>query len=360
MSIIEFTPLEISDDGRRIEARILDVLRSPNSVLKKDTVISLEIGMIDQRFLDAKGGHRLEVGKSYLTGISSEGVVETPMYPTISGSWWSDLLESELPIEIFLETTEGDYLESDDGQAWVHILQLYDNSLKTLTICATNGLETILSYHQGKVIISDGRTFSREDYQGNQVCIVNRDLARRLNIKVGDFIPISFSEAIHASIGHETGGYSIDSVNHRDILGQGDYEVIGFYQIVGDLSQANAYGLMRDTVFIPQSSIDFTPYETLDNLVSFRLTTGTVEAFQQEMGQYDLPGLNFTYYDQGYSKVRGVFTNMRETALLLTLISAGAGLGLVLLFSLLFVGRQSEASPSCIPLVPAERRPWSS
>jgi ABC-type lipoprotein release transport system permease subunit len=138
------------------------------------------------------------------------------------------------------------------------------------------------------------------------------------------------------------GGYFAEFINHRDILGQGDYQVIGFYQIVGDLSQANAYGLMRDTVFIPQKSIDSTPYETLDNLVSFRLTTGTVEAFQQEMEQYDLPGLNFTYYDQGYSKVSAIFTNMRETALLLTLVSAGAGLGL-LLFSLLFVGRQQRS-----------------
>jgi len=60
------------------------------------------------------------------------------------------------------------------------------------------------------------------------------------------------------------------------------------------------------------------------------------------MEQHDLPGLNFTFYDQGYSKVSGALAGMKETALLLTGICAAAGLGIILLFSLLFVGRQKR------------------
>jgi ABC-type antimicrobial peptide transport system permease subunit len=60
------------------------------------------------------------------------------------------------------------------------------------------------------------------------------------------------------------------------------------------------------------------------------------------MEQYDLSGLNFTFYDQGYSKVSGALAGLRENALLLTGVCAAGGLGIVLLFSLLYVGRQQR------------------
>ena len=55
-----------------------------------------------------------------------------------------------------------------------------------------------------------------------------------------------------------------------------------------------------------------------------------------------MPGINLIFYDQGYSKVSGALTAMKKTALLLTGICAAVGIGVVLLFSLLYVGRQQR------------------
>ncbi len=187
-------------------------------------------------------------------------------------------------------------------------------------------------------MVASGESFSPEDYrEGNRVCLISTTLAKINGLEPGDSISLTFSEGLDLYDSIPIAGY----FNHLDILDGGNYEIIGLYQIVGSMN--GAYGLFENTIFIPQCSVSYPPSLTRDNFVSFRLTNGKVEAFLKEMEEHELPGLSFTFYDQGYSKVVGALTSMKKTALLLTGVCALVGLGIVLLFSLLFVGRQQRS-----------------
>jgi len=326
-SVIEFTPIEISNEGI-VKCKIMEILHSYDLWLKEGSVIPIEVY--------AEEMYNWELGKRYITSIIGGGLV----IPTFIEGHLNDLGLRDQTFEPILQIHQADYLSRGKGLLWSQLIRKYKNSLHTATVYMTNNLETMLIFHQGKVLVSSGRIFSQDDYrEGHPVCLISTKLANSSGLELGDRVTLSFSETVPYS---SNSILYADSLNHINICEEGTFEIIGLYQVTGNLGQG--YGLMEDTVFIPQKSINFWPdnYLTRDNLVSFCLTNGKVEAFLEEMEQHDLPGLNFTFYDQGYSKVSGALAGMKETALLLTGICAAAGLGIILLFSLLFVGRQKR------------------
>lgn len=326
-SVIEFTPLEIIS-ADKANCRIDQVLHSTNAMLKEGLVLPITVFSQEDIIWEA--------GKRYITSISSEGMV----YPFIIESHLNNLGLSKEKFEPVMRIDTEDYLLNGPGLLWAHLIRKYENSLYTATVYLTDNLETMLIFHQRRALITGGRTFFPEDYlQGKPVCIVSAKLAKLSGLDLGDRISLAFSET---SPNNVDSIFFADSLNHLGVCEEGVYEIVGLYEIVSNMGQG--YGLMEETIFIPQHSVNFWPdnYLTRNNFVSFRLTNGKVEAFLEEMEQYDLPGLSFTFYDQGYSKVSGALASMKETALLLTGIGATAGLGVILLFSLLFVGRQKQ------------------
>jgi hypothetical protein len=329
ISVVEFTPAGNFKEDNIIKAKIVKVHYSTDLSIKERAVISLAASP------EIKS---VEAGKKYLTCIRRLDIDTYSSYRDWDLQRIAELLGIEESGDIILEIPDADYLESSSGMAWSHLIRKYINTTHTASVYATNDLNSMLIFHQGKAMVTKGRSFSQEDYQvGNRVCLISETMAKVNGLEPGDFIPLSFSEG---QINITNSILYIDSFNHLDILEEGDYEIIGIYQLVGRMD--GAYGFYEDTIFIPQKSISLQPYMTRDNFVSFRLANGKVEAFLEEMEQYDLSGLNFTFYDQGYSKVSGALAGLRENALLLTGVCAAGGLGIVLLFSLLYVGRQQR------------------
>jgi len=332
-SIIEFTPLDIDRNSNVIQGEILKVHYSNASLIASSVnegdVISIEIDPdIPQ----------VESGKRYLTSVWPRRDCFSIAPVGTDLKLIEDCLGVKESTQVIMEVTNDFSLESGYGLVWAHLIKSFKESIHSATVYATGDLESMKIFHQGKSLVTNGRSFSQEDYQkGNRVCLISTSLGKANGLQLGDLIPLSFSEdriRVANSISHA------DYFNHLDSMGEAYFEIIGFYQ--EKEKNSGAYSLYEDTVFIPLNSISYQPYVTRDNLVSFRLTNGKVEAFLEEMEQHDLPGLNFTFYDQGYSKVSGALAGMKETALLLTGICAAAGLGIILLFSLLFVGRQKR------------------
>ncbi|MDD3073523.1 MAG: ABC transporter permease, partial [Eubacteriales bacterium] len=334
-SIIEFTPVNTVSEENTLQVKVNKVHCSDDFSIQEGTVLSVVVSSEIES---------VEIGKKYLTGIMETDYKEYSVYSGTGQlrSISEVLLGTEQSADAVMEITDEHYLDSGAGLLWSYLIQRHNNIAHTVSVHTTNDLETMLIFHQGKAVVASGRSFSPEDYrEGHQVCIISATLAKINGLQPGDSISISFSEP---GLFAQTHTWYAFYFNHLDIREESNYEVVGIYQIVGNKSQT-AYDLYEDTIFIPQKSLNYQPEypRTMDNFVSFRLTNGKVEAFLEEMEEHELPGLSFTFYDQGYSKVVGALTSMRKTALLLTGVCALVGLGIVLLFSLLFVGRQQRS-----------------
>ena len=329
-SVIEFIPVKIIG-GDSAECRIEKILYSGSTYFEEGMIIPIKINL-DEEF-------SWDLGARYVTSLFGHAQVA----PYRIEGHLQDLGLKQESFEPIMQIHHEDYLNHGNGLLWGHLIQKYKNSLHTATVYATNNLETMLIFHQKKALVVSGSHFSAQDYhEGHPVCIISTKLAKSSGLELGDKIFLSFSET-SLPLRFLNSIFYVDSFNHLDIIEKGTFEIIGLYQVVENLGQG--YGLSDDSIFVPQKSVSFWPnkYITMNNLVSFRLTNGTVEAFLEEMEQHDLPGLNFTFYDQGYSKVSATLANMRKTALLLIGICAVAGLGVIMLFSLLFVGRQRHS-----------------
>lgn len=341
--IIEFTPIDLSDiNVAQCEITKIHYSYSNNIKVREGAVIPIRVSPVPIELSPeiTFDTSNLATGKRYLACIMEK------IDETFSVNWLTTqselreitrLLGIEESIDTIMEVNDENSL---DGLVWAHFIQKYNSITHTATVYTTNDLETILIFHQGMALVTQGRYFSQEDYsKGNRVCLISDTLAKINGLDVGDSIPLNFSEGSVCFINSILVG---DLFQHLNIIGEGSYEIVGIYRVVGNMGEGG-YGIYEDTIFVPQKSLNYQPYRTWDNLVSFRLVNGKAEAFLEEMEQYNLPGINFTFYDQGYSKVSGALAYMKETALLLTGICAGAGLGVILLFSLLFVGRQKRS-----------------
>lgn len=367
-SVIEFTPRKSVAAGEPVQIRVLKVLHSYGGSSGGYTRRALQVGDIvelvqwDDDSTDEEF-HDLQAGKSYVAaGWLLHGPFTVHLGAAESLLKHCAFLEEDASFPSIMEIETEGYLEGGDGLGWARLVKFYQDSIRTLSVYTTNDLASMLIFHQGNARIIEGRSFSQADYdQGARVCIVNAATARLNNFRLGDRISLAFTEEILAFPG---GGVQVTEP-FGDVPGGESYEIIGLYTVVRKMG--GSHNLHPDTVFVPQRSVPIQPeditgreswlvyYSTgveegtteihfpeWDSFVSFRLTNGSVEAFSREMEQHDLPGLTLTFYDQGYGKVSNALTGMQETAAILTTICAAAGVGIVLLFALLFVGRQQR------------------
>lgn len=334
-SVIEFVPLEEMDDEQSVRVKIGQVLYSPAPDLEEGAVTILKFSK--------EVIANLENGKKYVSCVyESQNPAGEKVY--VANHLWINqsmltLGYSLVPETVAMEVTDSNFYETEDGRMWDDLAKMYTNSSHTLTILLTDDFESILAFHQHKALITHGQPMSKEDYlAGNRVCLISNDLASSNGLELGDSISITFSTHSFMVFDNEVRtGVSID---HRKISGQESFEIIGFYKVVEKIP--GPYGLSPDTVLIPRQSISYWPddYITYDNHISFRLPNGKVEEFLDDVGKYQLPGLKFTFYDQGYSKAVGALTTMQKTGGLLAVICILTGFGVVVLFSLLFVAKQ--------------------
>lgn len=332
--VIEFSLLGEIGDERSIQARIEKVLYTPDP--------AVEAGQVTTLILSKEAIPSLEKGKKYVTfAIESHDIAGEKAY-AVEHTWVtmaiSPLGHLLTPENVVMEVSGGNFYK-EDGRVWDDLSIKFRNTRHTLTLLLTNDHESILSFHQHKTILTSGRPISEEDYlSGNQVCLISSDLARLNGLKLGDSITIAYADASFMSFSN--GAMTAMAIDHREPREQQKFQIVGFYKVVGHLE--DQYGLSPDTMIVPQSSISYWPkdYITRDNQISLRLYNGTVEKFLEDMMNKSLPGLKYTFYDQGYKEATGSLTAMKKTGLLMALICILTGFGVIVLFSQLFLAKQ--------------------
>ena len=259
------------------------------------------------------------------------------------------------------------FLSSEEGRVWREgIMQAGARTLQSVPVISTDKLESMLLFNNREAYITQGRAFDKNEYKnGEKVCIINADYAKKNGLQVGDSLELSFYNT-----GYERQEYvfgSNDPNNYTTLIAgrpyipgaelseAEEYTVVGIYRSPG--FTFSSYSFSPNTVFIPAASVKppIAPegYETdnMDVLYSIVLKNGTAEAFEAELEAQGYGGC-FLYYDQGYAEASEGIDAMVLNAGRLMLFSTVLFLTAGVLFAYLYM-RWARRSAGIMRLIGA-------
>jgi hypothetical protein len=270
-----------------------------------------------------------------------------------------------------LDGTVSEFLSSEKGQKWQRWIEECGITLSSLKMNFTGNLDSVLLFNQGLAYITDGRTFTEEEYvKGAKVCVISAETAANSGIRVGDRIDFSFW----------SNGYLLwqDGNNHIwrmepygdgcGFLENGTFEVIGIYK-AENVWEESEFFFTPNTAFAPAGSVksdmevelptfnvwqyneeDGTydapltgQYISTLNSHSFVIKPGYVDDFEAEMEAYGYGGM-FHYYDQGYSMIAPVLGSLKESAELLMYVSVAVWVVIIAAFCAIIQSKNMKSA----------------
>jgi hypothetical protein len=271
-----------------------------------------------------------------------------------------------------LDGTLEDFLSSEKGQKWERWIEECQITVSSLKMSFTGNLDSTLLFNQGLAYITEGRTFTEQEYSdGAKVCIISAETARDSEIKVGDKIDFNFW----------SNGYTLYQDNNKQIwqhtpygdgcgfIEEGTYEVIGIYKAESTWSP-NEFFLTPNNAFAPKGSIEGTiklelpefmiggkiieetneyiapvydQYQSISNTHSYVIKPGHIEAFEKEMESLGYGGM-FYYYDQGYSMISPILDSLRESTSLLMYVSVAVWIVVLSAFFIIMASRNRKTA----------------
>jgi hypothetical protein len=215
--------------------------------------------------------------------------------------------------------------------------------------------------------MAEGRAFNREEItKGSRVCIISAQLAEINGLRVGDNITLRKYPASITRVFVRDKFAWVPTPYHPGLhLTQpAEYTIVGIYQ--GPAQEMNDHAISPNTVFIPAASLtcigglpaneptnnpdartNNSPAESdserpspplLDTIIvpNGRISE-VLSLIEETMEGY---GMFFRFYDQGYSAMKPVLSNLR-TGMMWIMVMAFAGWGIaVIMFSLFYIGRK--------------------
>lgn len=259
-----------------------------------------------------------------------------------------------VPTVARLDGTAEEFLASEAGAAWKKAMEAAEIDHHAFPVLAVDKLGYQAEFARGQADIVEGRDFSQAELDaGEQVCILSQSLAELNGLTLGDTITLQ-SYAYDPNVNREVGVYP-------ELGGLGDsfYVEPGFYSsargftgepktytVVGLYSRENAwqdnsfYAFTPNTIFIPKASADDCMVTSTEGVFrSYVLENGAVDAFDALVKEAGYSGL-FVYYDHGYSQVKDGLDAYESVSGRALYVGAGAFLGVMLLYILLFPLRQ--------------------
>lgn len=285
------------------------------------------------------------------------------------------------PFAARLEGTVEEFLADPANAEWLSIVQSRKMAQHSLPILGTESLESMYIFANNKVRIDEGRMFTPEEYaSGARVCILSAALAEKSGIKLGDTVPISQfwcgAQSLEDDSNHSTHIFATDGMLNNPTVGHIDsntfcvtrdeeFTVVGLYILSSDWGNSS-YAVTSNTVFIPKGAQipggfgGFNHVGTVTYLDEYgeevtasraspeaswgiyqtiRLKNGTAEEFKAAIAGTELEG-EFIITDQGYGAILGSVRSISESARgLLALVLGGWAL-LLVLYLLLYQGKQ--------------------
>ncbi len=277
----------------------------------------------------------LELGHTYIAhGRFSEGANRALLlildFPDTSGL--PEFTKRSLEGFACYDVTDLSVEEMQKAWYFPHVLglsQAYALEDQCVDVQFTSDLATYLEFARRELVLTEGRTFSDEEYQiGSEVCIISEHLAKQLSLTLGDTLEMSLYGSVNGAPAYKS--YWPDT----GFAHEGKYEIVGIFK--------EMYGYQY-TVYVPANGAQWLDEGSESyTLARLRLTNGTAADFLARIDPLLLPNMRFTVYDQGYAETAAALKSMRETAIILTAVCAAAGVVLLMLFAHLYVAKQRD------------------
>jgi len=384
--IVEFTPLEDSEDGEAVDVRITKVLFSQ---INPDIYqvgpyedFNMEVGDVIP-FCEACGYGNymfpLKAGERYVTTMSMifcplHGQEYRPYHAPNSqqhdakgndisdGFFFEDWTAPDgtlLKKQDALRPVTGDdfYDEGQPGYKYVMWAKLYENEDNAFATMPVNSLKVLTPWHEKLTELADGREITEEEFKsGAAVCMVPSTLAKVNGIQVGDEIDLNFL----CSIYRHDADIDIKALIPNDVNtlynAQGEpfepfweqtYEVVGIYR--DEMFEA---GLWADALLIAAKSVQASDENNIayfepmtPEAASFQLPNGTIEEFDagfREAHPELLKELSITYDDQGYTEIMKPLRTSRNMSQLMLAGGVLAALAILALLLYFFVAKEKK------------------
>ncbi|MCX4322262.1 MAG: hypothetical protein OSJ59_04795 [Lachnospiraceae bacterium] len=253
------------------------------------------------------------------------------------------------------EVTEGFY-DSPIGRRWLNIIATWDNLRHTFPVTGTNDINLMMAFYNGNAFISQGREFTEEEYaRGDRVCLVSEMFAQRERLAIGDELPLALQYANY----RRTAGRAFATntaaaftlINARGeiypVFEEGNYKIVGMYG--GQSGLRDEYGLGYNEIIIPSRSVKNSDADNIlesgpmaGSNTSFRIENGTIDEFMEKWSKLQIPNVEITFYDGGYSELEANINNMKYIARLLLVMGMSMVFMVLGYFSWLFILKQKE------------------
>lgn len=266
-------------------------------------------------------------------------------------------MESVLPEDYYYEEITEGFYETEKGKYWLNCLDAWEYVKHVFPVTGTNNIQLMMAFYRGDVAVSEGREFTREEYEkGRKVCLVSDQFAAKNNLTVGDCLrlPLLFAD-YKRSAGWRYSSYGVRSTSMLNAQGEvypvfedSEYEIVGTYSGLGGV--LDEYGLGYQEIVIPAKSVKNSDADNiiasgpmLGSTTSFEIANGTIEEFMEKWSQVKESGkVEINFYDHGYSRLASHIKNMRWLAVLILTFGVVMILATLSYFCWLFVVKEKE------------------
>ena len=282
------------------------------------------------------------------------------------------------PDMTLLDRPLDEFLAASENELWQRRLQDLDVTLHSLPMLGTQRLESVFGFNQGTMYISEGRSFTEEEYcSGAKVCVISEAVARQNGLSVGDAIPLSQYEPLQEytdlmsfserNEGVRTSGLLIHTVvtmntenptgSSRDLLNNPfihpyfsenkfstqdeQFTIVGIYRQEDWWEETNSYAMTPNVIFAPRNALADCAYTEDMGGVYFSavLKNGTLETFAKKLEGTDLEGKLLTF-DQNYDSISSSVTQLHTVSTVLAMVCLACWVVVIALYILLCQNRE--------------------
>ena len=246
---------------------------------------------------------------------------------------------------------------------WQWLSQSAVYSGQSFWVTTTNNMESIPAWYAGGMYLNEGRMITAEEYaSGTRVCMVSTRMAEQQGWSVGDTLDMNLYGG-HSYVS-DTGitMLSCNPLYQKDADGffdQGIYTIVGIF---GQREISNtgenlpeAYYQPWNTIYVPTNSVQNKPEENTwliqPSTLTLQLKNGSINEFkaaveemgltEQKTGRYQL---KFSYFDQGYDKIKPGLDEMHRNAKVLLGLSSALLLVTMVLMAYLFAQQHKHSA----------------
>lgn len=246
---------------------------------------------------------------------------------------------------ISLETDVSTFMNTEDGVDFAEAVHQSEVQKHCVAVLGTDRLESIYSFHQSDAFITQGRSFTDEEYKtGEQVCLISETLANTSGSTVGEWIDFSFYWAADPFAAMDRNVVQTQPYSDRTgFLGEAKpFRIVGIYR-QNDTWEQTAFDFTPNTVFVPNASLPEMTYESTTGLFySAVISNGQTEAFRSALAEKGYDETAYACFDNGYQELSATMQSFSESALHLLFASCAVLIGAIGVYLAFFVCKQQQ------------------